>query len=133
MFTSTPLTIYYSRVRVPVTIPPLLLLPRNLAEVLVLDPDAWAPVTAIRRVAAGYLADQGLPPLSSQQLNRELSTRGLPRTTRKGVPGYPGFYVSDETAAAGKLRAGSRATRASRERVRKDRRNHVDQVITGGA
>lgn len=96
-------------------------LPRSLAEVFVLDPAAWAPVTALRRIAADYLADLDRPPLSAQQLNRDLAARGLVRTARKGVYGYRGFYVVPELAAAGRLSAGDKATSAARraERVRR--------------
>ncbi len=96
-------------------------LPRNLAEVFVLDPDAWAPVTALRRLAADYLADLDRPPLSAQQLNRDLESRGLVRTARKGVYGYRGFYVVPELAAAGKLAAGDKATAAARRAERQRR------------
>lgn len=102
------------------TAPPLLL-PGNLAEVFVLDPTAWAPVTALRRLAADYLADRGRPPLSAQQLNRDLDRRGLSRTVRKGVRGYRGFYVVPELAAAGRLAVGPKATAAARRTERKAR------------
>lgn len=101
--------------------PARLLLPRNLAEVFVLDGAAWAPVTALRRLAADYLVDAGRPPLSSQQLNRDLDSRGLVRTKRKGVYGYRGFRVVPELAAAGRFAVGAEAAAAARRQERLDR------------
>lgn len=89
-------------------------LPVDLDKVFSLDPDSWAPTTALRRIAADYLADLGRPPLSSQQLNRILRSRGLHPTTRKGKPGYRGFHVSAELAASGRLTAGRTQAAASR-------------------
>ncbi|KJL31909.1 HNH endonuclease [Microbacterium azadirachtae] len=99
-----------------------LALPQNLAEVFVLDPASWAPATALRRIAVDYLADLGHPPLSTQQLNRDLESRGLVRTTRKGVRGYRGFHVSPDLAAAGRMRAGRTDAAAARkaERARRE-------------
>lgn len=95
-----------------------LVLPANLAEVYVLDPDGWAPTTALRRIAADYLADKGRAPLSTQQLNQLLEARGLVRTKRKGVSGYRGFHVSPELMAAGRMAAGRTQTAESRKDLR---------------
>lgn len=96
-------------------LPAVLMLPTDLSEVFVLDADAWAPTTALRRISAAHLADQGLPPLSSQQLGRELADRGLLRSKRRGVWGFRGVFVTPE--AAGRLTTGRAASRASRARA----------------
>lgn len=96
-------------------------LPRDLDLVFDMDPDAWAPVTALRRVAAAYLEQLGRPVPSTQQLNRDLATRGLTRTKRKGIYGYRGFRVPDELATAGRLTVGPKATAAARRAERKAR------------
>lgn len=88
-------------------------LPLNLAEVYVLDPDSWSPTTALRRIAADYLADIGRPPLSTQQLNKLLRARGLVQTRRKGVQGYRGFQTVPEVA--GGFAAGRAATKSARQ------------------
>jgi hypothetical protein len=93
-------------------------LPNNLAEVFVLNAPAWAPVTSLRSIAAAYLIDAGRPPISSQQLNRDLESRGLFRTKRKGVYGYRGIYVTAEAAQVGRLAAGSATTAAARRQAR---------------
>lgn len=112
-------------------VPPLML-PANLAEVFVLDPDAWAPATALRRLAADYLADRGRPPLSTQQLNRDLERRGLSRTTRKGVRGYRGIYVVPELAAAGRLAVGPGAAAAARRAERQALERYTPWDTTSG-
>lgn len=89
-------------------------LPRNLNDLFMLEPDAWAPTTALRRHVASYLEDRGSPPLSTQQLSKLLEARGFVKTKRKGVYGYRGFYVTPEAAAAGKLTVGRKAAGKSR-------------------
>jgi hypothetical protein len=102
---------------------PLSPLPLNVAEVFVLDPTAWAPAVALRRIAADYLAEQGRPPLSSQQLTRDLTARGFVKTKRKGIYGYRGIYVTPDAAEAGRFAAGPAATAAARRQGR-TRTNH---------
>ncbi|WP_318391073.1 HNH endonuclease signature motif containing protein [Microbacterium maritypicum] len=100
-------------------------LPRDLDLVFKMDPDAWAPVTALRRVAADYLEHLGRPAPSTQQLNRDFESRGLTRTKRRGVYGYRGFRVPAELAAAGRLTVGPKAAAAARLADRKARATYT--------
>lgn len=96
-------------------------LPRNLGNLFMLDPDEWAPTTALRRLVAAYLEDYDLPPLSTQQLSKLLEARGFVKTKRRGVYGYRGIYVTPEAAGAGRYTAGAQAAAKSR-RVARTRR-----------
>lgn len=106
-------------------------LPRNLNDLFMLDPDAWAPTTALRRHVATYLEELGRPPLSTQQLSKLLEARGFVKTKRKGVYGYRGFHL---LTPAGKLTVGRKAAGQSRReaQVRNNWRFTIDNERDSG-
>lgn len=109
----------------------------GLDDVFVLDPEGWAPRKALYRIAYDALAERGVP-LTPQRLYRALRSRGFRESTRRGVAGFHGFYVSDETARAPRLvpehsassyRRGDRSPEARAARKRQEQARRVGRAL----
>lgn len=111
--------------------PALAPLPRDLNNLFMLDPNEWAPTTALRRHVAAYLEELGRPPLSTQQLSKLLEARGFVKTKRKGIYGYRGFHL---LTPAGKLAVGRKVASQSRreESRRRAAANEVSRLRNSG-
>ncbi|WIE70797.1 hypothetical protein [Curtobacterium sp. MCJR17_020] len=69
----------------------------GLDRIFDLEPEAWAPRTAIYRVAAAALPDTARP-FTSRELFDLLRTRGFREAKRRGVRGFVGIRVPDDVA-----------------------------------
>ena len=81
------------------------MLDSHFAEVFVFDEAAWSPRPAVYAVAAHWFEQVGRPVPSMREVYTALRARGFRETTRRGVRGFNGIWVSADVDTAAPIDA----------------------------